>query len=257
MKNLIIIFFTLFFSLEFIVNAYSNPDIKKIDEQLDSVEKLFGSGVIDEETYNNSKNKLIDRKKEIQSSDESQSSTSQSKTLEKQLEVIEKLYKDGVISEDEFIKTSNFLKEKEASGENIDLNDISQKAIADYKLNVKKDIPGKKKWSWEPAELIYKDYKIETYRPGGIRVVRISDGKKLLQITDNYKVKFFNDGENIIKIEKTIYQVDRATNPDELVKNVEKSLSKSLSDIGDLVSDPIGTLFKKRKKLFLIKSLIN
>ena len=248
MKNLIIIFFTLFFSLAFIVNAYSNPDIKKIDEQLDSVEKLFESGVIDEETYNNSKNKLIDRKKEIQSSDESQSSTSQSKTLEKQLEVIEKLYKDGVISEDEFIKTSNFLKEKEASGENIDLNDISQKAIADYKLNVKKDIPGKKKWSWEPAELIYKDYKIETYRPGGIRVVRISDGKKLLQITDNYKVKFFNDGENIIKIEKTIYQVDRATNPDELVKNVEKSLSKSLSDIGDLVSDPIGTLFKKKKK---------
>ena len=248
MKNLIIIFFTLFFSLAFIINAQSNPDIKKIDEQLDSVEKLYESGVIDEETYNNSKNKLIDRKKEIQSSDESQSSLSQSKTLEKQLEVIEKLYKDGVISEDEFIKTSNFLKEKEESGQNIDLNEISKTTTADYKLNVQKDIPGKKKWSWEPAELIYKNYKIETYRPGGIRVIRISDGKKLLQISDNYKVKFFNDGESIIKVEKTVYQVDRASSPEELVKNMEKAVGKSLSDIGDLVSDPIGTLFTKKKK---------
>ena len=31
MKNLIVVFFTLFFSLAFVVNAYSNPDIKNID----------------------------------------------------------------------------------------------------------------------------------------------------------------------------------------------------------------------------------
>ena len=246
MKNLIITFFCIIFYTLFLnINAHSNPDIIKIDEQLNSVEKLFESGVIDEEVYNISKKKLINRKKEIESNAENQNSTNQSKTLEKQIEVLEKLYKDGVLSEDEFEKTKNFLKEKETLGENVDLNKISHTT---YELNIKKDIPGKKKWSWEPAELIYKDYKIYTSRPGGIRVIRISDGKRLLQISDNYKVKYFNDGESVIKIEKTVYLADRASTPEELVKNAEKSIGKSLSDVGELLSNPIDKLFNKNKK---------
>ena len=70
-------------------------------------------------------------------------------------------------------------------------------------LNVKK-VAGTK--NWEKAEIIFGDYRIYTYRPGGIKVVRISDNKKLIQITDNYKIKYFNNGENIIKIEKTVYK---------------------------------------------------
>jgi len=249
MKNVAAIFFSAFICLLVSnINAYSNTEIKKINDQLDSVEKLFESGVIDEETYNNSKKKLIDRKKTIETKAKSKNSTSQSKTLDKQIEVLEKLFNDGVISEEEFKKTTNFLKEKETLGENIDLNEISQSAATSYKLNVEKDRPGKKKWAWEPAELIYKNYKVETYRPGGIRVIRISDGKKLLQITANYKERYFNNGESVIKIEKTVYQVDRAGTPDELVKNVEKSVSKSVSDLGELLSNPVEKLFNKNKK---------
>ena len=189
MKNIAVIFFSaLLFFLVTNTSANSSTEIKKINDQLDSVEKLFESGVIDEATYNSSKKKLIDRKKIIEAKATNQNSGTQSKTLDKQIEVLEKLYKDGVISEEEFKKTTKFLKDKETSGENIDLNEISQSAAASYKLNVEKDIPGKKKWAWEPAELIYKNYKIETYRPGGIRVIRTSDNKKLLQITANYKV---------------------------------------------------------------------
>ena len=249
MKNQIIKFFCVLIIYNLLIsNVYSNPDIEKIEEQLNSIEKLFESGVLDEETYNSSKSKLINKKKEIENQTEIKKTTNQSKTLEKQIEVLEKLYNDGVISEEEFKKTTNFLKEKENTGENIDLNQISENAAATYELNVKKDIPGKKKWAWEPAELIYKNYRIETYRPGGIRVTRISDEKKLLQISGNYKVKYFNDGESVIKIDKTVYQVDRASSPDELVKNLEKSLSKSFSDIGDIFRNPKDKLFNKNKK---------
>ena len=41
-------------------------------------------------------------------------SNTDSKTLEKQIEVLEKLYKDGALSEEEFLKTKKFLTEKEA-----------------------------------------------------------------------------------------------------------------------------------------------
>tara|TARA_B100002051_G_scaffold249999_1_gene261122 strand:+ start:1075 stop:2457 length:1383 start_codon:yes stop_codon:yes gene_type:complete len=249
MKNVAAIFFSaILFFLITNNSANSSTEIKKINDQLESVEKLFESKVIDEATYNSSKKKLIDRKKIIEAKVTNQNSDTQSKTLDKQIEVLEKLYKDGVISEEEFKKTTNFLKEKETSGENIDLNEISQNASASYKLNIQKDIPGKKKWAWEPAELIYKNYKIETYRPGGIRVIRTSDGKKLLQITANYKIRYFNDGESVIKIEKKVYQVDRAATPDELIKNVEKSVSKSFSDLGELLSNPVDKLFNKNKK---------
>ncbi len=249
MKNVpAIIFSALLFFLFANTTANSSTEIKKINDQLRSVEKLFESGVIDEATYNNSKKKLIDRKKIIEKKATNQNSTTQSKTLDKQIEVLEKLYKDGVISEEEFKKTTKFLKDKESTGDNIDLNEISQSVTASYKLNVKKDIPGKKKWSWEPAELIYKNYKIETYRPGGIRVIRISDDKKLIQITANYKVKYFNDGENVIEVKKTVYRVDKATNPDELVKSAEKSLGESFKSLGDLIRDPKEKLFNKNKK---------
>ena len=40
------------------VSSFSNEDIEKINKQLDSVENLFETGVIDEETYNNSKKKI-------------------------------------------------------------------------------------------------------------------------------------------------------------------------------------------------------
>ena len=48
---------------------------------------------------------------------------------------------------------------------------------------------------------IFKDYKIYTFRPGGIKVKRISDGRQLLTIVDNFKVKYYNNSQNIINVD--------------------------------------------------------
>jgi len=244
-KTLKITFFSFIIFIFFLnYNAYSNPEIKKIDDQLKSIEKLFKSGVIDESTYNSSTEKLNNQKEKIQSkSNINQNLVKNSKTLEKQLEVVKKLFKEGILSESEYQKTKEYLEDKERSGENIDLDKIAP--ITSYELKIKKNANRK---NWEKAEIIYKDYKIHTYRPGGIRVTRISNNTKLLQITDNYKTKYFNNGESIIEIKKTVYQVDKAKNPEELVENIEKDVGKSLSDLGDLLSNPIDKLFNKNKK---------
>ena len=63
--------------------------------------------------------------------------------------------------------------------------------MATFSLNIVKD-PGKR--GWEKAEIVFKNYKIVTYRPGGIKVVRISDNKTLLRISDNFKYKYYNNG---------------------------------------------------------------
>ena len=54
-------------------------------------------------------------------------------------------------------------------------------------------------WKWSLIKINFDNkYKIYTYRPGGIKVIRISDKKRLAQITDNFEVRYYNNGENII-----------------------------------------------------------
>ena len=65
-----------------------------------------------------------------------------------------------------------------------------------YELNILSNKKDKK--NWEKVEIIYGNYRIYTYRPGGIKVIRISDEKILARITDNLKIKYFNNGENIV-----------------------------------------------------------
>jgi hypothetical protein len=217
-------------------DSHSN-DLKKINEQLNSVKKLFDTGVLDEEGYKSAKNRLDEKKKIILSKNKKnkkKSTTSISKTLEKQIEVLENLLKDGVLSEEEFLKTKKYLIDKEKDGGNILLND-EVKIPSTYVLNVKK-VPGR--GSWEKAEMIFENYKVITYRPGGIKVVRISDNKKLLRITDNYKIKYFNNGEDVLSIKKTEYQVDRS------LTGMTEGVEGTIKDITEVLKNP----FKKRKK---------
>jgi hypothetical protein len=216
-----------------------SEDLKKINDQLNSIKKLLDTGVLDQESYKTAKDRLDDKKNIILSKNKKKKKPDSdiSKTLEKQIEVLENLFNDGILSEEEFIKTKKFLIEKEDGGTNISLDDFQ--STSTYILNVKK-VPGRK--SWEKAEIIYDDYKIYTFRPGGIKVVRISDNKRLLQITDNYKVKFFNNGEQDISIKKTVYEVDRSI--DNMFENVENQINKTITDLGEILKNP----FKKRKK---------
>ena len=215
-----------------------SKDLKKINEQLNSVKKLFDTGVLDQESYKTAKDRLNEKKNILLLKNKKKKLTSEiTKTLEKQIEVLENLFNDGVLSEEEFLKTKKFLTDKEDSGTNISLDDYQ--SVSSYVLNIKKS-PGRK--NWEKSEIIYDDYRIYAYRPGGIKVVRISDNKRLLQITDNYKIKFFNDGEQILSIKKTVYNVDRSI--EALFENLEDHIGEKINELGELLKNP----FKKKKR---------
>ena len=216
-----------------------SKDLKKINEQLNSVKKLFDTGVLDQDSYKTAKDRLDEKKNILLSKNKKklQLTSTISKTLEKQIEVLEKLFNDGVLSEEEFLKTKKFLIEKEEGGNNISLDDYQ--SASSYILDIKKT-PGTK--NWEKAEIIYGDYKIYTYRPGGVRVLRISDNKKLLQITDNYKVKFYNNGQKVLSVKNTIYDVDRSI--DGMFENLDDQVTKTITEVTEILKNP----FKKRKK---------
>ncbi len=236
------ILFLFLFNTFLILDTNSNEELKKIDKQLKQVEDLYKSGVFDDQSYQNAKDELITRRLEVKKKINTKKNTNpDSKTLEKQLEVIEKLLNEGVLSEEEYLKTKTYLEKKQQEGTNIDLKDISSDdalEIATYDLNVKKS-PGRK--NWEKAELIYKNYKIITFRPGGIKVVRISDNKKLVHIVDNYKVKFFNGGEKHIRIDKTVFKREKNLDP-------SKAIAKTLSDIKKLLQNTDEFLDPKKEK---------
>ena len=235
------VFTLIFIIFFFLVTSFaSSGELKKIDEDLKNIKNLYLQGVLDEDSYNSAKSRLESKKEVLleKKNVSKNNSDKNSATLKKQIEVLEKLYEEGTLSEEEFLKTKNFLTEKENKGENIDLSDFSSENRADYVLNVKK-VAGTK--NWEKAEIIYGDYRIYTYRPGGIKIVRISDKKKLIQITDNYKIKYFNNGENIIKIKKKVYKPMTLS---EGLENLDKHLEKTVNEIGEILKNP----FKKRKK---------
>lgn len=176
--------------------------LKKIDNQLISIKDLYESGVFSETEYKEKELILLNKKSLIQNKKKKSKKKSKegSSALEAQLKTIKKLFDDGVLSEEEYLKTKRFLEDKEASGENIVLE--KAKSLPSYTLDIKKD-PGKK--AWEKAEITFKNYKVSTYRPGGIKIVRISDNKTLLRITDNFKIKYYDNAKSIIEIKKTVY----------------------------------------------------
>lgn len=238
-KFFLIILFT--FSLSVTANADTESNqIKKINEQLNAIKKLYETGVLDDESYKSSKNRLNLKKNKILSKDNSSKKkpSTNNKTLEKQIDILEKLLKDGTLTKDEFDKTKKLLENKESSGENIDLNDYKSTSITEYVLNVPKD-RGRK--NWEKSEIIFGNYRIYPYRPGGIKVVRISDKKKLLQITDNYKIKYFNNGEDVITINKTVYKPKTLS---ESISGVDEHIKKTTKEIFTILQNP----FKKRNK---------
>tara|TARA_B100001287_G_C22248167_1_gene329210 strand:- start:14 stop:472 length:459 start_codon:yes stop_codon:yes gene_type:complete len=129
------------------INSYSNTEeINKIDKQIESIDNLFKAGAMDNEEYDKIKSRLLIKKNKLknQNTNEETVDNKNSITLNKQLEVLTKLFEDGVISEEEFEKSKSFLQEKENSGENIDLQDYKKRKIFEYDFVYPKD-PGKKK----------------------------------------------------------------------------------------------------------------
>jgi len=82
--------------------------------------------------------------------------------LEKEIKVVEKLYKDGVLTKEEFEKTKKILIRNDKAKEEKNKNQPKAKKIikakaADIIVKIKEKKNSK---VWEKAEIIYKDYRI-------------------------------------------------------------------------------------------------
>ena len=53
------------------------------------------------------------------------------------------------------------------------------------------------KIEYEKMEIIFEDYRLYTSRPGAIKIKRISTNELLVLFSDKFKIKFFNDGEDL------------------------------------------------------------
>ena len=216
-------------------SAFAETDkekIKKIDDQLISIKSLYENGVLDETTYEDSTQKLLSKKSLIQNKNKTTEKKTGSSDLDKQIAVIDKLYADGVLTEDEYLNTKKILIDKDSTKEFIEKPTISPLTV-----NITKD-PGRK--AFEKAEIIFKGYRIYTHRPGGIKVVRLSDNKRLVQITDNLKVKYYNNGESVIEVKTTKY-----TPP-----NLEEEAKEKIQELKDLLSGKKKLFGKKEKAKF-------
>ena len=87
-----------------------------------------------------------------------------SSNLNKELEVIKRLYNEGILSEEEYEKTKSLLLEK---SETKSIEEKPKKSISKFQVTIQKK---KSKKSYEKAELIFGDYRFYTFRPGGIKV---------------------------------------------------------------------------------------
>ena len=226
----VLIVFVFFSNLTFA--ASKQEQLNKISEDLKNIKRLLDDGIFDQNTYEKSKKKLLKRKEKLLNKDKpkkTQDDKKRTTQLEKELEVIKKLYNDGLLTKDEHDRTRDLLIEKNQIREEKQLSRLKP-----YELNIKSKASDKK--NWEKTEIIFGDYRIYTYRPGGIKVVRISDEKRLAQITDNLEIRYFNNGQSVVSAK--INKKGRLT----LSQSLDKSLDKDSEEF-------IGkTLGKKKKK---------
>ena len=93
------------------------------------------------------------------------------------------------------------------------------------------------------TEIIYKNFKILPFRPGGIKIVRASDNKKLFHIVDNFKVEYFNGGEQNISTLQKVYDIETGLDIAKTLGQAKEDVKSSLKDVVRLLNNP----FQKRK----------
>ena len=148
-------------------------------------------------------------------------SASFAESLGEQLIKLEGLYERGTITKQEFDKAKSILlKMDQDSAEKIakfkdelseEQKKKKEKLITDLKAEVNQTksynysvgkYASNAKGEWEKTEFLFDDYRVYAHRPGAIKIRRISDGKTLAVISDKFKIKFKNGGENLFVIEK-------------------------------------------------------
>ena len=107
---------------------------------------------------------------------------------------------------------------------------------SDLQINIGKS----NKKHFEKSEILFRDYRIYTFRPGGIKVFRISDEKRLVQIVDNFKVKYYNGGQKVVEVKIT--KMELPTTPEEI--------ESSMKQLGDLLTGKRKLLDKLERAKF-------
>ena len=165
-------------------------------------------------------------------------------SLTDQLIKLEGMYDRGTITKQEFEKLKSNLfetiedsieKEKEeklSDNEKKEKKELIKKLQSEvnqkenYKYTVRK-YQSNSQSEWEKMEFLIDDYRFYTHRPGGMKVKRISDGKTVAILSNKFKIKFKNGGEELFVIKK--YEENILKNKEseiELVNQVNKLKNK-------------------------------
>ena len=133
LQSLVVIIFVINFS-NLALASSKKEQLNKISEDLINIKRLLDDGILDKTTYENSRNKLLKRKEKILNKDKPKKTKKNKETstqLEKELEVIKKLFDDGLLTKEQYEQTKEVLIEKNANRE-----EIVQKKSKPYTLNV-------------------------------------------------------------------------------------------------------------------------
>ena len=144
-------------------------------------------------------------------------------SLGEQLIKLEGLYERGSITKEEFKKAKTILlKIDTQASEKIDkakekiIEQKKKEERAALVTNLESDVNQTKSYTntgvtkyasnavgkWEKTEFFFDDFRVYAHRAGAIKIKRISDGKQVAVLTKNFKIKYYNDGEDLFETEK-------------------------------------------------------
>ena len=202
MKKLVTTTFILFL----IFSNLSTKLYSGVTEELIKLDNLYEKGSITKKEYDKAKSIILNMDKDKEEKVKKVKKQPQkTKEYKSRLAKLDSLYKEGVITKQEYNKAKAIILEMEENSQKIinkaktlkqenDTRLLRTVEIKKYKDNVGEE-------SMELMEMTIGDFRIYSHRPGGIKVRRISDGQQLLVISDNLKVTYYGDSEDIINIE--------------------------------------------------------
>ena len=177
-----------------------------ITEELIKLDNLYEKGSITKKEYDKAKSIILnmdqDKKEKVKKVKQQPQKTKEYKS---RLAKLDSLYKEGVITKQEYNKAKAIILEMEENSQKIinkaktlkqenDTRLLKTVEIKKYKDNVGEE-------AMELMEMTIGDFRVYSHRPGGIKVRRISDGQQLLVISDNLKVTYYGDSKDIVDIE--------------------------------------------------------
>jgi len=202
MKRLVTTIFILFL----IFSGLSTKLYSGITEELIKLDNLYEKGSITKKEYDKAKSIILnmdqDKKEKVKKVKKQPQKTKEYKS---RLAKLDSLYKEGVITKQEYNKAKAIILEMEENSQKIinkaktlkqenDTRLLRTVEIKKYKDNVGEE-------TMELMEMTIGDFRVYSHRPGGIKVRRISDGQQLLVISDNLKVTYYGDSKDIVDIE--------------------------------------------------------